>query len=78
MIEKYTEGMEMSQFERVDKISVYNSNYYIGIKGDLLYALSDDDNTTEWWVISDLEFIYIGESYTTGGEILHKYDSRCT
>ena len=76
--EKYQNGLLMMQFQRLDLISVYNSNYYVGFDNDLLYAKSDDDNTTEWWLVANLEFIYLGESYTSKNEVLNCYENRCT
>lgn len=48
---KYTEGLEMDQFERIAPISSYNYNYYVGFDGDLLLGKSDDDGITEWFVL---------------------------
>jgi len=76
--EKYQNGLQMMQFQRLGLISVYNSNYYVGFDNDLLYAKSDDDNTTEWWLVYNREFIYLGESYTSQNEILTRYENRCT
>ena len=48
----YPAGLKMDQFERIDTISSYNNNYYKGVKdGHILFAKSDDDNTTEWFLI---------------------------
>lgn len=70
---QYTKGMKMN-FIRIDEISHYNYNYYLGFDKDLLFSKSDDDNTTEWWLVSDGEFKYLGESYTSEGDKLHVYD----
>jgi len=76
---EYTEGMDMKQFQRVAEISYYNSNYYIGLTPyDLLYGLSDDDNTTEWYLIKNLKLTYLGESYCREDEKLHRYETPCT
>jgi hypothetical protein len=74
----YTQGMDMNQFKHIPEISCYNNNYYIGNNKDLLFGKSDDDNTTEWWVIDGEYSHYLGESYTSENEILHRYDTRCT
>ena len=74
---KYTNGLNMEQFKRIDEISHYNNNFYIGFDKDLLFGKSDDDNTTEWWLIENKTFIYLGESYCED-EILHLYDKPCT
>jgi hypothetical protein len=46
-VEKYPNGLQMEQFKRIEEISHYNHNYYVGFDHDLLLAKSDDDNTTE-------------------------------
>ena len=70
MINKYTNGLEMEQFERIVGVSFYNHNYYIGFDNDLLYAESDDDNTTEWYLILGRNGIGIGYSLISEGEKL--------
>ena len=71
---KYTEGLQMGQFKRIEEISHCNYNYYIGFDKDLLFGHSDDDNTTEWWLISNCNFHYLGESYCVENELLHLCD----
>lgn len=78
---EYEDGLNMNQFKHVKDISSYNSNYYVGLKpGDILYADSDDDHTTEWYLIRNMEFIYLGESYSYGPETepLHRHDHPLT
>lgn len=72
---KYTEGLQMKQFKVIKEISQYNHNYYAGFEKDLLFAKSDDDDTTEWGLISNGIFHYLGESYCSDNDILHLYDS---
>ena len=36
---KYTEGLQMAQFKRIEEISHYNYNYYIGFDKNSLNAL---------------------------------------
>ena len=75
----YPNGLEMDKFEHVKDISHYNFNYYKGVKsGDILNGVSDDDNTTEWWVIRNQTFYYLGESYCTNGEKLVRFKEQCT
>jgi hypothetical protein len=65
-IGKYKEGMDMKQFEHVSAISSYNHNYYKGFDNDLLFGDSDDDNTTEWYLVNKggmLNFTFIGVSF---------------
>ena len=72
--EKYIEGLPMDQFTPLEEISWYNFNYFVGLDRDLLFAKSDDDNVTEWWLINGHESIYLGESYCSENDILHRYD----
>ena len=73
----YPNGLDMEQFEHVELISCYNNNYYKGIKrGDVLFGKSDDDRTTEWYLIRNLQIFYLGESYVEN-EKLHRYEERC-
>jgi hypothetical protein len=78
IMERYVIGLEMGQFKHLPEISHYNSNYYVGFGKDLLYGKSDDDNTTEWWIIDKGEPIYLGESYCTENNLLHIYDRQQT
>jgi hypothetical protein len=75
---KYTEGLQMEQFKVIKEISHYNHNYYVGFEKDLLFAKSDDDDTTEWWLISNGNFHYLGESYCSDNDLLHLFDKPCT
>ena len=77
--DKYINGLEMEQFTHLPEISHYNSNYYKGFEKDLLYGKSDDDNTTEWWlIVGSSEPKYIGESYYNENEMLHVFDKQQT
>lgn len=51
----YYDGENVKNFEHLPVISVYNANYYRGIGKDLLYAVSDDDMSTYWYVIQGAE-----------------------
>jgi len=77
-MEKYITGIDMRQFKHIPEISEYNHNYYIGFDKDLLFGRSDDDNTTEWWLISGIESAYLGESYCNENEKFYRYESRRT
>lgn len=62
----YKEGTLMTQFEHIESISKYNHNYYKGFGNDLLYGESDDDYTTEWYLVNKqglLDFKHIGRSF---------------
>jgi len=74
---EYKEGIDMEQFFHLRRISCYNHNYYVGFGTDLLFAKSDDDNTTEWWLINGNTSTYLGESYVND-ETLHIYDKQGT
>ena len=68
----YPNKTDMKQFERIAAVSSYDSNYYIGLGGDLLYGKSDDDDETEWFLVrgSIKLFQLIGYSYCSKGDIL--------
>jgi len=70
-IKAYTEGLGMKQFKHIPSISVYNQNYYNGFHKDLLFASSDDDDTTEWFLVEYTEFKHLGNSYVSEGDILN-------
>jgi hypothetical protein len=70
---KYTNGLQMEQFKHIEQISSYNNNYFIGFDKDLLFAKSDDDNTTEWYLVKNKSFQYLGDSYEGENNILHLY-----
>lgn len=71
IMKKYIQGMNMKNLKHIPEISHYNYNYYVGIDKDLLLAVSDDDNITEWFLSQHERFDKIGESYTSEGEKLH-------
>lgn len=71
-MELYIEGTDMEQFVHIPQISYYNHNYYIGFNSDLIFGKSDDDTTTDWWLINGNTSIYLGESHINN-ELLHRY-----
>jgi len=75
---KYKDGLALENLNHIKELSSYNRNYYVGIGTDLIYAESDDDNTTEWYLLKNMEFVYLGESYSTEGDLLNRYETRCT
>ncbi len=75
---KYVDGLDTNQFKIISEVSHYNSNYYVGLDTDLLYAKSDDDNTTEWWLVDNFEFHYLGYSFCSNNEILVRAESPLT
>lgn len=72
---EYYEGMPMGDLLRIGEISFYNHNYYIGPHKNLLFARSDDDNTTEWYLVTNRQFVFLGETLTSEGHILHRYEA---
>lgn len=71
----YPDGLDMKQFSRIHEISSYLFNYYIGYDGDLLFGKSDDDNTTEWYLLQGSKSYYLGESYCKNEDRLKRYSS---
>jgi len=75
-LEKYVNGLDMKQFKHLPDISCYNYNYYVGFGKDLILGISDDEDTTEWWMITGyFESRYLGKSYISDGEKLIDYES---
>jgi len=70
------DGISTKAFKHIPEISCYNFNYYIGLKrdgfqkNDLLFAFSDDDFATMWYVVNVDSFIFIGYDRECEG-ILH-------
>lgn len=70
------EGISLKKLHRIEGISYYNNNYYIGFKregkcaSDLLYVKSDDDNTSEIYHIKGDMPIHIGYCYTSENDMI--------
>lgn len=65
----YYDGENVSNFEHLTSISVYNHNYYRGIGKDLLFAKSDDDMTTYWYIVREnAQPKFIGYSIVPSGQ----------
>jgi hypothetical protein len=77
-LEKYKDGMDMNKLKLITVVSHYNFNYYIGLGSDLLFAKSDDDNTTEWHLLSGTNNYFIGHSFTNQGDLLERSDKPYT
>jgi len=76
-MKKY-DGLRVDNLKHLTEVSIYNHNFYEH-DGRLLFGLSDDDNTTEWFELawSTAQPIYIGESYTSERpEVIHVYERR--
>lgn len=75
--EKYGvyDGIKVDTFKHIPEISCYNHNYYIGLKRngsatfDLLFAQSNDDNMTDWYIVNGESSTYIGYEFTEEGII---------
>lgn len=64
-VQKLFDGTVVDEMTCIDEVSAYNSNYYM-VFNHLLYGESDDDNTTEWWLIrGDWKPVYLGYSLTS-------------
>ena len=80
-IKKAYENYGMNGLKHISEISCYNHNYYIGIprgkgkgKVDLLLGVTDDDDTTEWYVVDGLDGCkHIGYSLISQGDSMNIY-----
>lgn len=69
------DGLHTDTLRHIPEISCYNHNYYIGLKRenstihDLLFAESNDDNLTEWYIVLGNCIKYIGYEYSDKGVI---------
>ena len=67
------DGIDTSTFKHIPEISFNNHNYFVGFKRgnsvthDLLFAHSDDDNQTDWYIINGNSVRYIGYEFTDKG-----------
>ena len=67
------DGIDTGTFKHIPEISCYNNNYYIGLKregsvtNDLIFAHSDDDNLTEYYIVNGNSVTYIGYEFTNEG-----------
>ncbi len=65
------EGISLKNLYRIEGISWYNNNYYVGFKrdnepaNDLLFVESDDDNTSEVYLVKKGDLVHIGYCYTS-------------
>lgn len=69
---KYKSGMSLKDFEKIASISTGNRNFYLGLDKDLLLCISYDDNLTDWFLLVDKEFVYIGDSIASQGDMLNR------
>ena len=73
-LEKYKDGLIMIGLTKFPEVSHYNHNYFLGFNSDLLFAKSDDDETTYWYLVAGSESFFIGHSYTSSGDKLERAD----
>ena len=67
------EGKTSNDFELIPDISFYNHNYYKGLDNDILYAESDDDDATDWYLCDPNNYQNkkaFGWSYTSEGNVI--------
>jgi hypothetical protein len=70
------DGIDTSIFKHIPEISFYNNNYYIGLRrendvnNDLLFAKSNDDNFTDWYIINGNSVRYIGYEFSDEGVLI--------
>ena len=73
--DKYN-GIKLKDLQRIKEISCYNSNYYIGLKrdnksiNDLIFARSDDDNTTDLYIIDYFSPLRFAQCFTSLGDVI--------
>jgi hypothetical protein len=61
------DGVEVRTLKRIEGISFYNNNYYEGLEKfcgvkDLLYAKSDDEDSTIWYLVTENGHVPFGYS----------------
>ena len=72
------DGLHTDTLRHIPEISCYNHNYYIGLKRgnstihDLLFAVSNDDSLTEWYIVLGNCIKYIGYEYSDKGVIYRR------
>ena len=77
------DGIDVDDLIHMPEISCYNYNYYIGLKregravNDLIFAESDDDNLTQYYMIEGNRSLYFGYELTSEG-ILHITNEKFT
>lgn len=73
------DGKDKLDFKRIPESSYYNHNYYYGYDNDILYAESDDNEFTDWYLCEDwfmypsldkVPKIYFGFSKSSNRELI--------
>lgn len=75
---RHYEKYHLDDLEYIPEISFYNHNYYIGAysgssktKKDLIYAVSDDDNETVLYLVSDKNFTPFAYCFTSENDKIY-------
>lgn len=63
------DNMPVKDLIHIPDWSRYNHNWYRLFNGESIYAISDDDNYTEYF----LNGVPVAESFTSEGDIIHVY-----
>lgn len=78
---EFPDWMDTNQFVHIKEISCYNNNYY-SHEWKLLFWDSDDDYTTDWYLVINRHFFYLWQSYITldnkPSDILNRMESMPT
>lgn len=78
---EFPDWMDTNLFVRIPEISCYNNNYY-SHEWKLLFWASDDDYTTDWYLVIHRNFFYLWQSYITlddrPSDILNRMESMPT
>lgn len=74
-VDRYN-GMNADDFTLIDSIGYYNHCFYKGLDGDILYAESNDDNRTDWYLCDKMDInnrIQFAESFVSENDKLDVY-----
>lgn len=80
-MKEYDKCNTEKEFKHIKEISWYNHNYYVGLKrkgritNDLVLGISDDDSTTEWYLIGSMNKPKLLGYSDISDEILHRTDN---
>lgn len=78
---EFPDWMDTNLFVHISEISCYNNNYY-RYEWKLLFWASDDDYTTDWYLVIHRNFFYLWQSYCTlnnePSDILNRMESMPT
>lgn len=65
-------GLTPKDFKHLPERSWYNHNFFSYLD-NVLYAESDDDNYTEWFLLIGNQKVSFAESFTSDGERLNVF-----